>query len=533
MALDDSDDEGDYNADDLDDAYSFDSEIVAQMVKEGRTSQPQIIEAMKEAMAAALERRLRLAECGHAVEPGADNPYANMHYGATCEDDIGGRMTPPAPSTPTGCMFDCSPDAAVEERMRMAQARASAKARTVSRRSSIVRRDAISQAMQDAVSRHRRSIVTKVTATDRPAELIQQAMASAHRRHRMSVAKAAEVVEAAEPDNEQEAMEDNKRVAEQMHNMQQALEQARAGHRRCIAEAVKCVTNDTAAATAAASPDTVQDRIQKAIAASYQRRCGGSVAALTSQQSAQEQIQQAMAAARQRSGVTSAYTQPTSCADESAYGQPTSGAAEAWHDQSCYTDASQCYAGASQLETHSEVTSQQCYTTTTPSWNGQQQQQPQHQQQQQSYADASQCYAGASQWETHSEVTSQQCYTTTTPAWNGQQQQQQQQPHQLMHQQQCYAGTPQWSDASSMAHYAEAQAQTPWQVQPQPQKSPYVDQSQCYSGTTWAGDARSDNAAWGNDGWSQQTPGGNWGCEAYPAQTPAAPVHWTPAWGSA
>lgn len=279
MAMDDSSDEEADGDLDIDDAYSFDPEQVAKMVKAGKTSQAELVETIQEAMAAALERRLRRQEANPSIEPGADNPYAAIYSGATCEDDLSGRMTPPL--SPTG--------------PQLAQ-----KGHARSRRSSIARQDAISQAMKDAVARHRQSVAKRICDEG---ELIREAMGKAQRRHRMSVSKAAEVIQAAEPEDEAQAMADNDKVAQQLAAVQQAMELARKRHRRSIAEAVKHVSADVPTFSQASS--SVEDRIQQA------------VQALTSQHVAHEKIQQALDGALSRNTVDQQWQSP--CTEGQGY----------------------------------------------------------------------------------------------------------------------------------------------------------------------------------------------------------------------
>jgi len=311
---DESDDEAEYEDD-------WDHAKLSELMQARGATEAELVEAIEQAMAQALERRLHLQSLPPVVPPGQDNPYVEW----TCEGDIGGRMTPENTGFP-------SED--VDDRFRGAQAKAAAKVRGYSRRSSIVRAEKISEAMQAAKARHRRS-------TD-----FSEASQAAYRRHRMSVAKAAEVIMAAEPQDEDQALEDNKTVAEQMALVQQAMEQARRRHRRSVAEAVKTVTQvPSEAVTSKVASDAVQDRIQLAIAAAYQRRCGGSVEALTSQQAAQEKIQQAMAAASQRNaGDLSANAD---WSQSPGYSEVSQSYADQCHADQGYTDSSQAYGQSS------------------------------------------------------------------------------------------------------------------------------------------------------------------------------------------
>ncbi|CAE8647625.1 unnamed protein product [Polarella glacialis] len=282
MAMDDSDDEYCSEAgsdDDLDDAYNFDPDKVADLLKNG-CSQAEISEKLQEAMAKSLERRLEETWVPSARDQlSLDNPYgyAVENTRPTCEDDLAGRMTPPREPSPERSAVVDSADVAT----RFAQAQAAAAARNGrGRRSSAVRRDAIQTAMAEAATRHRRSIVAKASATvgadaeESAVSKIQEAMQSAQKRHRQSICKAAEALECA-------GMADHPEVADKLGMVQKAMEDARRRHRRSIAEAV-CFVEQTPHLSAAATvfvPKTgaelsVQERIQQAVAAAHQRARG-------------------------------------------------------------------------------------------------------------------------------------------------------------------------------------------------------------------------------------------------------------------
>eukprot|EP00933_Yihiella_yeosuensis_P044873 TRINITY_DN40153_c0_g1_i1.p1 TRINITY_DN40153_c0_g1~~TRINITY_DN40153_c0_g1_i1.p1 ORF type:complete len:618 (-),score=131.85 TRINITY_DN40153_c0_g1_i1:571-2346(-) len=294
MAMDDSDEEEEWNSDneddDLDDAYNFDPEMVAELLKKNAgCSMSELTEKFQEAMAQALERRLN----GKGWTPtkqsefSIDNPYTRPD----CTGDLDGLMTPPEEPAP---VVDA---ATVAEKLESARKEAIARSRA--RRSSVVKKDAIADAMAKAVSRHRRSIVSKASslmdstatkgstsAEDMQAQ-IQNAMQGAKKRHRLSICKAAETLDIAGIDGSSQSSSE---VNNKLGLVQQAMEAARARHRRSIAEAVSNVTQSSSELSSSAAefkpkpalsadaesftPPSIQAQIQGTIASAYQRQHG-------------------------------------------------------------------------------------------------------------------------------------------------------------------------------------------------------------------------------------------------------------------
>jgi len=257
----------DFDGEELEDAYNFDPDMVADLLKNRGCSMAELTEKFQESMAQALERRLKEKTEPPVVE---DRPE--------CTGDVDGLMTPPNETTasPIG-----SPDAkTVAEKLQQASQEAMARR---GRRSSAVKRDAISTAMDQAVSRHRKSLVSFAATIeetgDKTQDKISQAMSQAQRRHRLSLSKAAETLDAAGFGDHDQA-----EVADKLTMVQKAMEEARRRHRRSIAEAVEKVTgmSPTAAefkpSPAQMSSDatpfnpSVQDRIQQAIAEAKRRQ---------------------------------------------------------------------------------------------------------------------------------------------------------------------------------------------------------------------------------------------------------------------
>eukprot|EP00441_Pelagodinium_beii_P004043 CAMPEP_0197708868 /NCGR_PEP_ID=MMETSP1338-20131121/128170_1 /TAXON_ID=43686 ORGANISM="Pelagodinium beii, Strain RCC1491" /NCGR_SAMPLE_ID=MMETSP1338 /ASSEMBLY_ACC=CAM_ASM_000754 /LENGTH=530 /DNA_ID=CAMNT_0043292799 /DNA_START=60 /DNA_END=1652 /DNA_ORIENTATION=- len=257
--------------DEIEDAYNFDPDMVADLLKKRGCTMAELTEKFQESMAQALERRLK-----EKTEP-EENPY-NWEESPECTGDVDGLMTPEeTKASPVG-----SPDAkTVAEKLEQAKQEAIARK---GRRSSAVKRDAISAAMDQAVSRHRKSLVSFAAQVeesgDKTKENISQAMSSAQRRHRLSISKAAETLDAAGFGDHDEA-----EVQDKLSMVQKAMEEARKRHRRSIAEAVEKVTGMSAAAAPFMPPSSlkkdaaefnpqsaVQDRIQEAIAAAHQRK---------------------------------------------------------------------------------------------------------------------------------------------------------------------------------------------------------------------------------------------------------------------
>eukprot|EP00930_Biecheleria_cincta_P050653 TRINITY_DN3583_c0_g1_i1.p1 TRINITY_DN3583_c0_g1~~TRINITY_DN3583_c0_g1_i1.p1 ORF type:complete len:574 (+),score=132.14 TRINITY_DN3583_c0_g1_i1:63-1784(+) len=281
FALADTDDEDDSDDDaELEDAYNFDPDMVATLLKQKQCTVAELTEKFQESMAQVLERRLMAQICPDKGECNEDRP--------DCQGDVDGRMTPP--EALPGCMTPpvkttttcTSPDAqVVAEKLEKAQQEAMARC---ARRSSAVKRDAIQEAMNKAVSMHRRSLTSKVSekleegSLASAGEKINIAMQNTHKRHRLSLSKAAETLDAAGLDDQ-----DNATVSSQLQMVHKAMEEARRRHRRSIADAVQKVTGISASAqpfepvagmSASAAPfqPNIQDRIQSAIASAHRRQ---------------------------------------------------------------------------------------------------------------------------------------------------------------------------------------------------------------------------------------------------------------------
>lgn len=310
FALADSDSEEDEDDAELEDAYNFDPEICAQLLKHNRFTMEELTEKFQESMAQALERRLNVQTClSSNTESGADGPYESVEDRPDCQGDVDGRMTPP--KAHPGCMTPpvetmathAGPDEqAVAEKLEHAQQRAPFGR---ARRSSVIKQDAIQEAVSKAVSRHRRSLLCKVSEKNEEGELASPegkshvALKSAQKRHRLSILKAAETLDAASLD------EDEAAVGKKLQMVHKAMEEARRRHRQSIAEAVQNVTGKPAeqssksvsGMSAEATPfhpeQCIRDRIQTAIASAHRRQ-------QQPEQCIRDRFQTAIASARRR-----------------------------------------------------------------------------------------------------------------------------------------------------------------------------------------------------------------------------------------
>eukprot|EP00931_Biecheleriopsis_adriatica_P099106 TRINITY_DN7339_c0_g1_i1.p1 TRINITY_DN7339_c0_g1~~TRINITY_DN7339_c0_g1_i1.p1 ORF type:complete len:559 (+),score=145.49 TRINITY_DN7339_c0_g1_i1:65-1678(+) len=274
-------DEDEDEDEDIEDAYNFDPEMVADLLKQKGFTMAELTEKFQDSMAQALERRL-------AEKSATADNQANDATRPDCHGDVDGRMTPdgcmtPPTHGPSSCQGSPDPSIVAE---RMERAKQEAINRR-GRRSSAVKRDAIQEAMSQAVSRHRKSLVSQASKMeDQTPTKIQEAMTQAQRRHRLSISKAAETLDAAGLGEQ-----DGQEVSEQLEMVQKAMEEARRRHRRSIAEAVEKVTGLSASATpftpepkmsASASPfqpqhqpqqqHAFQERINEAVSSAYRRQ---------------------------------------------------------------------------------------------------------------------------------------------------------------------------------------------------------------------------------------------------------------------
>lgn len=252
--------------------------MVAEILKQKDCTVAELTEKFQESMAQALERRLIEQTCP-AQECNEDRP--------DCEGELDGRMTPPAGCmTPPETSASAGPDAKIVAD-KLEQARRGRRSSAVARRSSAVKRDAIQEALNKAVSTHRKSLASKVfekveegSLSSSAEEKINLAMQTTHKRHRLSLSKAAETLDAAGLNDD-----DEEKTSEQLEMVHKAMEEARRRHRRSVAEAVQKVTGLSATAQpfepvpgmkAGAEPfepkQYIQDRIQSAIAAAHVRQ---------------------------------------------------------------------------------------------------------------------------------------------------------------------------------------------------------------------------------------------------------------------
>ncbi|CAK9066089.1 Phosphopyruvate hydratase, partial [Durusdinium trenchii] len=187
FALDDSDDDGSGLDDDddeweLEDAYNFDPEKVAELLKKGgEINEEQLVETLQEGMAEAMLMRMNVFE---DPEQEALRP--------DCQGEVDGRMTPPPRPADFEAQSPLEPKALAEKLDSTLSAGR--------RRSSIGGRRNLNEAVRTTTAKTRKSIAciasSKLASADDKAK-IQQAADSTTKRHRMSLCKAAETLDIA------------------------------------------------------------------------------------------------------------------------------------------------------------------------------------------------------------------------------------------------------------------------------------------------------------------------------------------------
>jgi len=423
FAMDDSDDDGDDDDDesedwDLEDAYNFDPERVAELLQRGNVTEEELVETIQVGMAEAMIQRLAQED----PEAEAARP--------DCQGDLTGRMTPPA--QPTAFDANTPPDPKeLANKLEKVPGRA--------RRSSMVRRGALDEAARSAAKNHRKSIAgiqkSKLIDDDANKDSILQAVANTRKRNRLSICKAVETLEAAglgdEPDKEA--------VAQQLEMVQKCLLEARKKHRDTVAK----VAMETVSGGEPASKDTKESKVDEkekgpTSATTDEKpkfQMSASAKAFNpNQQSIEEKIRSAVKAAHQRAkqerGEVAA---PPRGHDQ--WGNPYA----AWgsgYDQTGYGYAQAYHPGYNQANAFN-----QCYD---PSWNNQMgYAQGQHwQQPQQAWTQAG---AGQNCWVTPEGATAAyggDCYNYYGGNYSGYGQ------HQVPIQQAAYSGQAHWHNAA-------------------------------------------------------------------------------------
>lgn len=208
---DDDDDEWD-----LEDAYNFDAEKIAELLqKGGEINEEELVETMQESMAEAMFLRMNLED----PDLEAERP--------DCSGTLDGRMTPPAKDAKD---FDAAtpPDPKVlAEKLEMKDRR----------RSSISGRRNINDAVKTNTARTRKSIAciaAEKTASGADKATIELAAEKTTKRHRMSLCKAAETLDLAGLGDD--APEE---VQKKINMISKCLMVARGRHRMNVAAAVK------------------------------------------------------------------------------------------------------------------------------------------------------------------------------------------------------------------------------------------------------------------------------------------------------
>merc|ERR1711871_873251 len=180
---------GDSDDDDIYDEYDFDHTKIAEMLKAG-ADREKLTSAIEDAMAAALERRLK--EKTAASIPAEPEP--------TMQADVAGQMTPGRMTPTEGVTPGDGPDSETVAQ-HMQQAIESAQMRR--RRSSAAKKPiaAIAEARKMAAEKRRASLAARMGSGpggENEQESIlnsaAQALQSAQRRHRKSISKASQVL---------------------------------------------------------------------------------------------------------------------------------------------------------------------------------------------------------------------------------------------------------------------------------------------------------------------------------------------------
>jgi len=303
---------------DLEDAYNFDPERVAELLKKGNYNEEELVETIQEGMAEAMLERMNLID-----DPDLEATRPD------CSGDVDGRMTPPPKGKDQDAATPPDPKVLASKLENVKEGR---------RRSSIGGRRNINDAVRTGVARTRKSIAciaSSKTAAGEDKAKIELAAEMTTKRHRMSLHKAAEITDMAGLGDE-----DDLQLKETLLTLQKAVMKARGRHRATVATAVKetiCgeeepeaeeekAKSDSNGDTATGSKEGAPKAAPKFV--SKMRACA-KVFKTKKQLEIEERIQQAVQAAYKRNG-------PVKPVEESEV-------KEEW--TTAYEDMSHCYYG--------------------------------------------------------------------------------------------------------------------------------------------------------------------------------------------
>lgn len=215
----DSDSDSGFGSDDdewdLEDAYNFDPERVAELLKNGSYNEEELVETIQEGMAEAMLQRMNLIEDADLEATRPD-----------CSGDVDGRMTPPPKEKDQDAATPPDPKVLASKIENVKDGR---------RRSSMGGRRNINDAVRTGAARTRKSIAciaSSKTATGEDKAKIELAAEMTTKRHRMSLHKAAEITDMA-------GLGDEEGIADKLRAIQRAVLTARCRHRATVATAVK------------------------------------------------------------------------------------------------------------------------------------------------------------------------------------------------------------------------------------------------------------------------------------------------------
>eukprot|EP00931_Biecheleriopsis_adriatica_P062165 TRINITY_DN37438_c0_g1_i1.p1 TRINITY_DN37438_c0_g1~~TRINITY_DN37438_c0_g1_i1.p1 ORF type:complete len:535 (+),score=163.81 TRINITY_DN37438_c0_g1_i1:75-1607(+) len=261
---------------DLEDMFDFDPEKLAELMNKGASS-AELADHLEVEYAAALERRLMPKEALEDSE--ALGPQLDM-------GDLQSLMTPEQVTpvvTPTNASGRRDEDTAVaaeetlQESCHRSQERARRSLAVQHRASAAQRRDSAAQAVE-AFGRKSLASMQCLDLQEQQAVVgaVQAAARRSSNRHRRSVTKAVEVLEEVAVASSRPLEKwPEEQVEAKVEVVQEAMAEAYKRHRRSITEAVQNVVSSGSAAAvadASAKDSLVEDRIQQAVAAAYQRQ---------------------------------------------------------------------------------------------------------------------------------------------------------------------------------------------------------------------------------------------------------------------
>ncbi|CAE6923386.1 Eno2 [Symbiodinium natans] len=361
FAMDSSDDDNDSDVDseewDLEDAYNFDPERVAELLKNPDVSEEDLVESLQETMAEAMILRMT-----------AEDPDVEASR-PTCQEDISGLMTPPAqPAT-----FDATTPDPKELSKKLEQVPGRV------RRSSINRRGALDDVAKSAVKNHRKSIAciasAKMGSDEGNKDKIQQALTNSKKRHRMSMCKAVEMLDLAGFRDE----EDKEVVSNKLETLQKCVLKARALHRQTVAKvALETVGGDLLPASELAkagegTAEASKDGNAKASSSAEKPRVISNLSASArefkpsaKQESIEQKIKNAVKAAHQRAQKEQGTVEPPPRGYDE-WGNPY---AQGWgsHYQQCDYGYVQGYDQGYNTG-YNQMYSQGCGQAYDPTWN--------------------------------------------------------------------------------------------------------------------------------------------------------------------